>query len=89
MDTQCSGNGHIGGTLSSSLVVRGGSDLFLPRMSSNTLLYPTGVYRIPNEVGERLPASPGLETRLDRERPFTRAAPSQGDASHAHTTSVQ
>lgn len=44
MDTQCSGNGHIGGTLSSSLVVRGGSDLFLPRMSSNALLYPTGIY---------------------------------------------
>lgn len=35
-----------------------------------------------------LPASQGLEARLDRERPFTRAAHSQGDASHAYTTSV-
>lgn len=32
MDTQGSGNGRIGGTLSSSLIVHGGPDLFLPRI---------------------------------------------------------
>lgn len=55
---------------------------------SGALLYPTGVYRIPKEAGGRLPASQGLETRLDRERSFACAVPSQGDNSHGHTTSV-